>query len=110
MLPWELRCVLGGNRSESGIIILYSASEQGYLVLALYKHALLLYFVLWQFMNPTLIESPASGITIDRRTRHLSGLLTFDRSLLGDEHFGGRFVWADYSRHYGVSHGSVAGR
>ena len=41
MLPWELRCVLGGNRSESGIIILYSASEQGYLVLALYKHALL---------------------------------------------------------------------
>ena len=43
MLPWELRCVLGGNRSESGIILLYSASEQGYLVLALYKHALLLY-------------------------------------------------------------------
>ena len=42
MLPWELRCVLGGNRSESEIIILYSASEQGYLVLALYKHALLL--------------------------------------------------------------------
>ena len=43
MLPWELRCVLGGNRSESGIIMLYSASEQDYLVLALYKHALLLY-------------------------------------------------------------------
>ena len=36
--------MLGGNRSESGIIIiiLYSASEQGYLVLALYKHVLLL--------------------------------------------------------------------
>ena len=33
--------MLGGNRSESGIIILYRASEQGYLVLALYKHALL---------------------------------------------------------------------
>ena len=29
-------------RCESRIIILYSASEQGYLVLALYKHALLL--------------------------------------------------------------------
>ena len=29
MLTCELRCVLGGNRSESGIIILYSASEQG---------------------------------------------------------------------------------
>ena len=29
--------------SDSGIIILYSASEQGYLVLALYKHALLKY-------------------------------------------------------------------
>ena len=28
---------------ESGIIILYSASEHGYLVLALYKHALLYY-------------------------------------------------------------------
>jgi len=46
MLPWELRRVLGGNRSESGIIILYSASEQGYLVLALYKHALLyIYYI-----------------------------------------------------------------
>jgi len=42
MLPWELRCVLGGNRFESGIIILNSASEHGYLVLALYKHVLLL--------------------------------------------------------------------
>ena len=41
MLHWELRCVLGRNKSESGIIILYSVSEQGYLVLALYKHALL---------------------------------------------------------------------
>jgi len=41
MLPWELRCVLGVNRSESGITILYSASEQGYLILALYKHVLL---------------------------------------------------------------------
>ena len=36
--------MLGGNRSESGIITLYSASEQGYLVLALYKHALLCYY------------------------------------------------------------------
>ena len=35
--------MLGGNRSDYGIIILYSASEQGYLVLALYKHAILLY-------------------------------------------------------------------
>ena len=34
--------MLGGNRSELGIIILYSASEQGYLVLAVYKHVLLL--------------------------------------------------------------------
>jgi len=42
MLPWQLRLVLGGNRSESGIIMMYSASEQGYLLLALYKHALLL--------------------------------------------------------------------
>jgi len=42
MLPWELRYVLGRNRSESGIIIPYSTSEQGYLVLALYKHVLLL--------------------------------------------------------------------
>ena len=33
--------MLGGNRFESGIIILYSTSEQGYLVLALCKHALL---------------------------------------------------------------------
>ena len=48
MLPWELRCVLGGNRSESGIIILYSTSEQGYLVLALYKHALLYTQVVFQ--------------------------------------------------------------
>ena len=38
--------MLGGNRFESGIIILYSASEQGYLVLALYKHALLLYIIM----------------------------------------------------------------
>ena len=37
--------MLGGNRFESGIIILYSASERGYLVLALYKHALLLYII-----------------------------------------------------------------
>ena len=43
MLPWELICVLGVNMSESGIIILYTASGQGYLVLALYKHALLYY-------------------------------------------------------------------
>jgi len=35
--------VLGGNRYESGIIILYSASEEGYPVLALYKHALYYY-------------------------------------------------------------------
>jgi len=33
--------MVGGIMSESGIIILYSASEQGYLVLAFYKHALL---------------------------------------------------------------------
>ena len=46
MLPWELRCVLGGNRSESGIIILYSVSERGYLVLALYKHALFIYIII----------------------------------------------------------------
>jgi len=39
--------VLVGNRSESGIIILYSASEQGYLVLALYKHALLYYYYIY---------------------------------------------------------------
>ena len=36
--------MLGGNRTESGIIILYSASQQGYLVLAVYKHALLLLY------------------------------------------------------------------
>jgi len=41
MHPCELICVLGGNRSESLIIILYSVSEQGYLVLTLYKHGLL---------------------------------------------------------------------
>jgi len=41
-LPWKLRYVLAGNRSDLGIIVLYSASEQGYLVLALYKKALLL--------------------------------------------------------------------
>ena len=35
--------MLGGNRSESGTIILYSTSEEGYLILALYTHALLLY-------------------------------------------------------------------
>ena len=52
MFPWELRCVLGGNRFESGIIILYSASEQGYLVLALYKHALL-----YIIENPELIDN-----------------------------------------------------
>ena len=46
MLPWELRCVLGGNKSESGITILYSTLEQGYLVLALYKRALLLILIL----------------------------------------------------------------
>jgi len=46
MLPWELRYVLGGNMSESGIIILYCASEQDYLeVLALYKQALLLLYL-----------------------------------------------------------------
>ena len=50
MLPWELRCVLGGNRSESGIIILYSASEQGYLVLVLYKHALL-YIIMYDYIR-----------------------------------------------------------
>jgi len=50
MLPWELRHVWGGNRSESGIIILYSPSEQGYLVLVLFKHALVLLLLLyvWQ--------------------------------------------------------------
>jgi len=42
--------VLGGNGSESGIIILYSASEQGYLeVLALYKHALLYYYYYYTY-------------------------------------------------------------
>ena len=37
--------MLGGNRSESGIIIPYSASEHSYLVLALYEHALLLLYI-----------------------------------------------------------------
>jgi len=50
LLPWELRCVLGGNRSESGIIILYSASELVYLVLALYKHALFLLYIIPKYM------------------------------------------------------------
>jgi len=45
MLPWELRCVLGWNRSESGIIILYRPSEQGYLILALYKYSLLYVYI-----------------------------------------------------------------
>jgi len=46
MLHWELlTCVLVRNRSESGIIILYSTPDQGYLVLALHKHALLLYYL-----------------------------------------------------------------
>jgi len=40
-----LRYLLGGNRSESGIIILYSASEQGHLVLAIYKRAILYYII-----------------------------------------------------------------
>jgi len=44
--------VLGGNKSESGIIILYSTSEQGYLVLALYKHALLYYYI-----NPVPLDT-----------------------------------------------------
>ena len=38
--------MLGGNRSESWIIILYGVSEQGYLVLALYKHALLRCYIM----------------------------------------------------------------
>ena len=41
MLLWELRWVLDWSRSVSGIIILYIAWEQGYPVLALYKHTLL---------------------------------------------------------------------
>jgi len=45
MPPSELRYVMGRNRFESGIIILYSASERGYLVLALYKHGLLYYIL-----------------------------------------------------------------
>ena len=51
MLPWELRCVLGGNWSQSGIIILYSTSEQGYLVLALYKHALLYILIMTKLIS-----------------------------------------------------------
>ena len=54
MLPLEWRYVLGGTRSESGIIILFSVSEQAYLVLALYEHALLLLLQ----MSPTNLPVP----------------------------------------------------
>ena len=42
--------MLGGHRSESGIVILYGASEQGYLVLALllYYHFPKCYFRHWK--------------------------------------------------------------
>ena len=51
MPPWYLRCVLDWSSSESEIITLYSISEEVYLVLALYKYALL-YISIWFRFEP----------------------------------------------------------
>ena len=66
MLPWGLRCVLGGNRSESWILISYSTLEQGYLVLVLIKYALLLYLYKDRFTTISNVHA----ILIDNTRRH----------------------------------------
>ena len=59
MFRWELRWVLDWSRSDSGVIIQYSAIEQGYLVLALFKHALLLllFLLLYIYLDPVIFAS-----------------------------------------------------
>ena len=70
--------MLGGNRSESGIIILYRASEQCYLILALYKHALLLKLQYYRLKRntdldiadvPLVVTSLDSSLCINRSER-----------------------------------------
>ena len=53
--------MLGGNRSESGIIILYSASEQCYLVLAQYNMNYYYYYIEGAATSP-VTNAPRSEI------------------------------------------------